>query len=84
MTYRVEIARPAQKIVAAMDGSVRPRVLAAIRALANDPRPPGSLKMTNRTAWRIRVGAFRVVYEINDGALLVLVVEAGHRGDIYR
>lgn len=83
-SYRIEIARPAQKQVAALDGSVRSRVIDAIRDLAADPHPPGSIKMTGREAWRIRVGNYRVIYEIHDAVLLVNVVEVGHRREVYR
>ena len=84
MTYRIEIARPAQKQVAALDKSVRVRVIAAIRALADNPHPPGSLKMAGREAWRVRAGDYRVIYEIHDGILLIEVVEVGHRREVYR
>ncbi len=84
MTYRVEIARTAQKALKSLDGSVRPRIAEAIRALADNPRPPGCVKLTNREAWRIRIGDYRVVYEIHDAVLLVTVIDVGHRGEIYR
>ena len=84
MTYRIEIARSAQKAMESLDGSIRPRVVIAVRALANNPRPLGCVKLTNREAWRIRVGDYRVVYEIRDAVLVVTVVEIGHRREIYR
>ena len=84
MTYRVEIARPAQKSLAALDGSIRPRVITAIRALAENPHPPGSLKMVGREGYRIRIGDYRVIYEVREMVLLVDVVEIGHRREVYR
>ena len=84
MNYRIEIDRSARKGLEALDGPVHGRVVAAIRALAADPRPPGSLKMVNRDAWRIRIGNYRVVYEIHDQVLIIAVIEVGHRKEVYR
>ena len=84
MTYTVEILRSAQKQLAKIDGQDRERIIDAIRALANDPRPPGSKKLSGRSAWRIRIGTYRVIYEVHDERLLVLVVAVGHRREAYR
>ncbi len=84
MTYRVEMLRSAQRQIAAIDRQDQPRVISAIRALADNPRPPGSKKLTGRSAWRIRVGAYRAIYEIHDDRLIVLVVAVGHRRGVYR
>lgn len=56
----------------------------AIAALATNPRPPGCIKLTGRDGWHIRIGDFRVIYEINDSELLIAVVQVGNRRDIYR
>ena len=57
----------------------------AILALAENPRPPGCLKLSGEESlWRIRVGDYRVVYQVQDAVLLVLVVKLGHRREIYR
>jgi len=59
-------------------------VLDAIGGLHDDPRPHGSKKIVGeQTAWRIRIGDYRVIYEIFDGELVVSVVRAGHRRDVY-
>lgn len=84
MSYSVEILRSAQKQLARIEAQHRTRIIAAIRALADDPRPAGSVKMSGRSAWRIRVGAYRVIYEVHDDRLVVLVVVVGHRRDVYR
>ena len=60
------------------------RLIAAIQTLADDPRPPGCKKLSGRPAWRIHVGVYRVIYEIHDDRMLVLVVAIGHRKDVYR
>ena len=84
MTYKVEILRSAQKQLAKVDRQDRPRVVSAVRGLASNPRPRGSKKLSGRSAWRIRVGVYRVIYEIFDDRLLILVVTIGHRREVYR
>ncbi|MDY0226094.1 MAG: type II toxin-antitoxin system RelE/ParE family toxin [Desulfomicrobium apsheronum] len=84
MMYRVEILRSAAKELQRIHPDDRVRIIAALQNLANDPRPNGCKKLTNRPAWRIRIGAYRVIYEIHDRELLVLVVTAGKRNEIYR
>ncbi|MBX3739382.1 MAG: type II toxin-antitoxin system RelE/ParE family toxin [Akkermansiaceae bacterium] len=65
--------------------AVAQRVDAAILKLADDPHPPGSLKLAgDENAYRIRVGDYRIIYEIRNEVLVVLVVKIGHRKDIYR
>ncbi|MEW6220113.1 MAG: type II toxin-antitoxin system RelE/ParE family toxin [Thermodesulfobacteriota bacterium] len=84
MTYTVEILRSAQKGLAKGHREDQPRVIEAIRQLAEDPCPPGRKKLSGRPAWRIRIGQYRVIYEIHDAQLLVLVVTIGHRKEVYR
>lgn len=83
--YRIEFTARARKDIAALDEAIKPRIESAITALSAEPRPPGCAKMKGLLAcWRIRVGEYRVVYEIQDKVLLVTVVGAGPRGDIYK
>ncbi len=84
MNYAVNILRVAQKQLAKIDQLQRERVTDAIFKLADNPRPPGCRKLSGRPAWRIRVGAYRVIYEIEDDRLIVLVVTIGDRKDVYR
>jgi mRNA interferase RelE/StbE len=60
------------------------RIIAAIDALAGDPRPPRSRKLSGSEKYRLRCGAYRVLYEIQDDVLVVCVVKVGHRKDVYR
>jgi len=88
-TYVVELDRKhaLQPIAAIPDPSLRARVFEAIRALAEDPRPPGCKKLQGTrgtTFWRIRVSDWRVVYTVEDRRLHVLVVGAGDRKEVYR
>jgi mRNA interferase RelE/StbE len=60
------------------------RILKAIEALADEPRPPQSRKLSGAEKYRLRCGVYRVLYEIQDEVLLVCVVKVGHRKDAYR
>ncbi|WP_446011582.1 type II toxin-antitoxin system RelE family toxin [Candidatus Electrothrix sp.] len=76
--------RSAQKQIRKIDQKDQSRIIAVIASLAEQPRPAGSKKLSGRPAWRIRIGPYRVIYEINDGNISVLVVAVGHRREIYR
>ncbi len=84
MSYTLAIGRDAQRALARIREPDYSRILTAIQALVNDPRPRGCKKLRNRDAWRIRIGDYRVIYEINDRELVVTVVKVGNRGDVYR
>ena len=60
------------------------RILARLAGLETDPRPPDVKKLKGRDAWRIRVGDYRVIYEIYDRVLRILVITVGHRREVYR
>lgn len=83
-SFRLFVKRSAAKEIEAIERR-RDRVVAAICALADDPRPMGAEKLAGREApYRIRVGDYHVVYSIEDNALIVWVVKVGHRRDVYR
>jgi len=82
--YTVLILRRAQKELARLPGGAYENVRDAIRALGQNPRPPGCLKLTGRDGWRIRVGDYRVIYEIDDEQKTVTILHIGHRRDVYR
>jgi len=84
LKYAVEILRSAQKSLFIIQAGDRAKINHAIRSLADDPRPNGSRKLTAREAWRIRIGKYRVIYQIFDNRLVVSVVSIGHRKDVYR
>lgn len=84
MSYSVEILRSAQKQLARLDRTSQTRIIDTIRSLSATPRPVGTKKLSGREAWRVRVGNYRVIYEIHDKRLLVLIVALGDRKDIYR
>jgi mRNA interferase RelE/StbE len=66
MAYSVGVERRAQKQIARHSTEMQDRVEAALQTLTDEPRPPGCRRLTNREGWRIRVGDFRIVYEIDD------------------
>jgi mRNA interferase RelE/StbE len=84
MTYAVEILRAAQKQLAKIERQAQSRIIDSIKSLAANPRPSGCKKLSGRPAWRIRIGAYRVIYEIHDDRLVVLVLSLGDRKDVYR
>lgn len=84
MTYQVVILRRAQKELAELPIERYGRVRDAVGDLGETPRPVGCLKLTGRDGWRIRVGDYRVVYEIDDDRRLVTILHVGHRRDVYR
>ena len=60
------------------------RILQRIELLADEPRPPGCEKLSGEERYRVRQGRYRIIYAIEDHALVVMVVKVGHRRDIYR
>jgi mRNA interferase RelE/StbE len=83
--YRVEVSPGADKQLARVkDRVLKARLMRAIYDLGNEPRPSGCLKLVGETdQWRVRVGDWRVVYVIEDGRLVVLVVRVSPRGGAY-
>ncbi|MEV7606021.1 type II toxin-antitoxin system RelE/ParE family toxin [Paenarthrobacter sp. NPDC089322] len=85
MTYAVQLAPAALRQVRKLPPEARRRIQAAIEILAESPRPPGAKKLVGSdNDWRVRTGDYRIIYEIRDSELIVLVVAIGHRRDIYR
>jgi mRNA interferase RelE/StbE len=84
MRYRVILPNSVQKELDRLPDDVAGRVLARLRALEFNPRPPDVKKLKGRQAWRIRVGDYRIIYEIHDRELVIIVVTIGHRREVYR
>lgn len=84
MTYRVELTSAASRQVRKLPRPARDRVLSAVGDLSDEPRPHGARKLVGeQTAWRIRVGDYRVIYDVHDEKLTVTVVRAAHRREVY-
>lgn len=84
MSYRVLIRSSAERELDALPNTVHKRVAAKIVALGADPRPAGCKKLSGTDGYRIRIGDYRVVYTVDDKAVIVTVVGVGHRRDVYR
>jgi mRNA interferase RelE/StbE len=84
--YALEFAPRAIRSLGKLDRPVAERVKAAAEALCDDPRPPGARMLTGmHGVWRVRVAKdYRILYTLDDDRLVILVVDAGHRREIYR
>lgn len=84
-SYRLLIKRSAAKELEAVGSRKdRRRLVAKIRSLAADPRPPGCQKLSGSEKYRARQGAFRIVYSIEDDRLVVMIVRVAHGREVYR
>ncbi len=85
MSYRVEFTTAAARQLRKLPRPARERILAAIEKLGEEPRPPGATKLVGEeVAWRLRVGDYRIVYDVLDDVLTVVIVQAGHRREVNR
>lgn len=84
MNYALFILRRAQKELAKLPAETYERTKSAIWNLSQEPKPTGCQKLSGREGWRIRVGDYRVIYEIDDVQRTVTVLHVGHRRDVYR
>jgi mRNA interferase RelE/StbE len=84
MPYQIILTNAANKQLRKLPNQIAQRIQAQLLELENNPRPDGCKKLVNVEAWRIRIGDYRVIYEIHDKILIVSVIEIGHRRDIYK
>lgn len=83
--YRIEFEPEADKQLRKLDKGARSRINLVLVDLETDPRPDGVKKLKGyENRWRIRTGDWRIVYEIEDGLLVVIVVAVGHRSKVYK
>jgi mRNA interferase RelE/StbE len=83
--YRVLLERAAEKDLARLSSENHDRIIAEIQSLARNPRPAGCRKLAgSKSDWRIRVGDYRVIFEIADEIRLVRVNRVRHRREVYR
>ena len=83
--YAVEVTPAASRQIRKLDRNTQKRVLARIEKLEEDPRPRDASKLQSpEELYRVRVGDFRIVYQVEDDRLLVLIVRVGNRREIYR
>lgn len=82
--YSLEIKQSAQRELDSLDNSVFRRIDRKILALADNPRPSGCMKLRGyKDQWRIRIGDWRVVYFVDDGAKAVTITRIAHRREVY-
>ena len=83
--YRVTIKPSAKKeLLAIRTKKDRQRIVRRIQELSEKPRPPGCQKLSGYDRYRLRQGRYRIVYEIRDNELVVVVIKIGHRREVYR
>lgn len=81
--FKIEIKKSAAKEIKKLPPVYLKRIILKIGKLADDPRPNYCIKLTNQEKYRIRVGIYRILYEIIENKLTVIVVKVGHRNDVY-
>jgi len=84
MRYAVILPKSVQKELDRLPEDAARRILARLAELETNPRPTDIKKLKGRKAWRIRVGDYRVIYEIHNRQLQILVITIGHRREVYR
>jgi len=85
MPYAIEVSPAAERELRGLPVTVQDKIRPVIRALANEPRPSGVVKMQGRDhTYRVRSGDYRIVYEIHDAVLQILIVRIANRRDVYR
>ena len=83
--YKVFISTSAEKALSALPQRDIVRIISLIRSLGVNPRPQGCRKLSGRDdTYRVRLGVYRIIYDIHDDELTVLVLKVGHRKDVYR
>jgi mRNA interferase RelE/StbE len=81
--YQVVIEKQVQKQLAKITPPNYNKVVSALQDLANNPRPQGYKKLKGRQGFRIRIGNYRIIYNINDNILTVFILAIGNRRDVY-
>jgi len=83
MRYQISLKKRVIKALEKIDEPFYAKIKESIYNLAKNPRPSGYIKLKGRNGYRIRVGDYRIIYEIFDGALLIDVIELGNRKNVY-
>lgn len=85
MAYNVELKPSAARSLSKLPREIQKNIAAHIDGLSQDPRPRGCKKLeTEQDLYRIRAGDYRILYQVHDRIVLVIVVAIGHRRDVYR
>ena len=83
-SYELVFRKSVAKDLRALPKQDVKRIMQRSCSLAEDPRPAGCERLSSQQRYRVRQGVYRIIYEINDGRLMVLVVKVGHRREVYR
>ena len=84
MIYTVELENRARRDLLSLQKDVQGRVVDALESLQKEPRPPGAKRLVAKAGYRIRIGAYRVLYTVEERPPRVLVYRIGHRREVYR
>lgn len=85
MTFTVTISPAARRQIKKLERKTQERIIQRLRELTANPRPPDIKKMSGeRDLYRARTGDYRIIYQIQDDELVILVLKAGHRREVYR
>jgi mRNA interferase RelE/StbE len=82
--YEVRLTRQAAKQLASLERSMQLRIAGVIELLSTNPFPPKAQRLRGREAWRVRVGDYRLIYTVNQGELVIVVIRLAHRREVYR
>jgi mRNA interferase RelE/StbE len=85
MAYKVEITPAAQPIIKKFPKNIQRKIIETIELLVNEPRPAGVVKLSaTENLYRVRIGDYRIIYQIKDRVLLIIITKVGHRTDVYK
>jgi len=82
--YRLEVSHTVYRQIKRLPLQAQERIVSAITHLTENPRPPGTKKLTGREGYRVRVGDYRILYQIDDAAKVITIFRVMSRGDVYR
>ncbi|MGC1951973.1 MAG: type II toxin-antitoxin system RelE/ParE family toxin [Gammaproteobacteria bacterium] len=83
-SFKVTVKQSVAKDLGRIPKTEVAKILKRIQALAVEPRPPGAEKLSGQEKYRLRQGVYRIIYEIKDEELVVVVVKVGHRRNVYK
>ena len=83
-SFKVTVKQSVAKDLRRIPNKEVARILKRIEALAAEPRPPGAEKLSGQEKYRLRQGVYRIIYEIKEDELAIVVVKVGHRRDVYK
>lgn len=82
--YELIVRQSVRKDVEGIPRKDLTRILSKVEALRNDPKPAGSIKLSGSEYYRIRQGDYRIIYEVQDEALIIVLIKVGHRREVYK